>query len=276
MKTVKVTQIISDLAELIKTSLVHVEKAAHNYLEKAAQNEPSVLCKWALEKIISNNEIAVKTDTFACQDCGQAVLFVNVGQQVFVDGDLTIALNKGVEEGYKAARKSVANSIDRKNTGTNTPAVIHYNIVPGENLEIIFLAKGAGSENMSKVFMLTPSDGIDGIISSVVHAVKDAGANPCPPIILGVGIGGTMEKCAILSKLALTRTTGEKNPDPVIAELEDRILKAVNETGIGAQGFGGRFTALAVHIESCPTHIGMLPVAVNFQCHSVRHGKIIY
>ncbi len=276
MKTIFAKDLIAPLAALIKHALVNVEKEACALMKKAAQTEPSALCKWALEKLNENNETAVKNNAFACQDCGQAVLFVRLGQDVHIEGNFDDALNNGVEQGYKAARKSVADPLTRRNTGSNTPAVIHYFVETGDKLEITYLAKGAGSENMSRVFMLTPSKGEKGIIDCVVQAVKDAGANPCPPLVLGIGIGGTMEKCALLSKLALTRSTGTPGSSKAAAEIEKKILAAVNETGIGAQGFGGGITALAVHVETCPTHIGMLPVAVNVQCHSVRHGKLVF
>ena len=204
------------------------------------------------------------------------MLFVELGQDLHVVGSLTDAINKGVELGYKDARKSVADPLTRLNTGTNTPAIIHYDVVSGDKLTITYLAKGAGSENMSKLFMLTPSKGEQGIIDCVVQTVVDAGANPCPPIIIGVGIGGTMEKCAVLSKKALTRKTGTLSENPLVAQLEQKILQKVNETGIGAQGFGGDITALAVAVETAPTHIGMLPVAVNIQCHSVRHFQATF
>ena len=271
MKQINANEITARLSELIKNALIDVESETQKLIDCAIKKESSPMCIWALEQIKENNEVATKTRSYACQDCGQAVLFVELGQDLHVVGSLSDAINKGVELGYKDARKSVADPLTRLNTGTNTPAVIHYDVVSGDSLKITYLAKGAGSENMSKLFMLTPSKGEQGIIDCVVQTVVDAGANPCPPIVIGVGIGGTMEKCAILSKKALTRKTGTPNKDKNVAQLEQKILKKVNDTGIGAQGFGGDVTALAVAVETAPTHIGMLPVAVNMQCHSVRH-----
>lgn len=274
MKEINANIIIEPLAKEIKHALMNVESETCQLVKNAIKKESSSLAVWALEQIDQNNTLAKETCSYACQDCGQAVLFVEVGQDVHITNSLENALNSAVELGYKDARKSVADPLTRQNTHTNTPAIIYYNIVEGETLSIVYLAKGAGSENMSQVFMLTPSKGESGIIDSVVKTVVDAGANPCPPLVIGVGIGGTMEKCAILSKKALTRKTGTPSQSSDIKALEDKILKAINQTKIGAQGFGGDTTALAVAVETAPTHIGMLPVAVNIQCHSVRHCKI--
>ena len=268
------TQISTALASLIDEKLRSVEPSATALIRSALSREENPLAKWALSLVSLNAETAQKERCYACQDCGIAIVFAKVGRLATLECDLTEAINEGVRQGYRDARKSVACPLSRKNTEDNTPAVIYTEIVEGDGLELSFLAKGAGSENMSAVYMLTPSKGEDGIVDAVVDCVKKAGANPCPPIILGVGIGGTMDKAAILSKTALLRETGEPSPDERIAELEKRILSAVNETGIGAQGLGGSTTALAVHIESFPTHIGMLPVAITVQCHSVRHGTV--
>ncbi|MDR2202412.1 MAG: fumarate hydratase [Clostridiales bacterium] len=275
MREIDARILIEPLGALIGNALVGVDAATRALIKEAARAERSPAARWALGVIEENNEIAVRSRDFACQDCGLAVLFVSVGQDVHINGGLTDALNEGVKRGYAAARKSVADPLTRLNTGTNTPAVVHYDVTDGDKIAITFLAKGAGAENMSRVFMLTPSKGEAGIIDCAVRAVTDAGANPCPPVILGVGVGGTMEKCALLAKLALTRGVGKRNPDKRVAELEDKILEAVNATGIGAQGFGGGVTALAAAVETFPTHIGMLPVAVNIQCHSVREGRLI-
>lgn len=271
MRTVDTAIIIDVLAKNIRTALMRIEPQCLALLQQAAANEQSERAAWALGQIVQNAQIAEKTNSYACQDCGQAVIFASVGQDVHVAGNLTDAINQGVRLGYADARKSVADALGRQNTGTNTPAVIHYDIVPGDGIALSYLSKGAGSENMSAVFMLTPSVGTDGIVNAVKNHVIKIGANPCPPIILGIGIGGTMEKCALLSKQALIRPTKEASRDAAAAELERRILAEVNSTGIGAQGFGGNTTALAVHVLTAPTHIGMLPVAVNVQCHSVRH-----
>lgn len=273
MREVRAEQVESAVAALIKRSLVSVEPEVVALMEKRRQSETG-LSAWALDQILENDRLAAETGSYACQDTGLAVLFVEVGQDVHIIGDLSSALQAGTAEGYREARKSVADPLTRINTGTNTPAVIHYDIVPGENLSVTYLAKGAGSENMSALYMLTPSKGRAGIVASVVDCVKKAGASPCPPIIIGLGIGGTMERAAVLSKRALTRPTGQPSSDPIVAALESEILTAVNALGVGVQGFGGATTALAVQALTCPTHIGMLPVAVNIQCHSVRHGTV--
>lgn len=274
MKIIKSSLISQKLSLAIDKALVNVESEACNLIKNCMETESNEVAKWSLEQILQNNSEAANTGAYACQDTGLAVIFVKIGQDVHVDGNLTDAINEGVRQGYKNARKSVAHPLTRLNTLDNTPAIIHTFIESGSDLEITFLAKGAGSENMSKLYMLTPSKGRQGIIDSVLDCVRQAGANPCPPIVIGIGIGGNMEKCAMLSKLALTRTTGLCNRDVSVANLEKEILAKVNDLKIGAQGFGGDTTALAVAIETFPTHIGMLPVAVNIQCHSVRHSTI--
>lgn len=268
MKNLNAKDIVSPIADKIRHALTHVDGHVCSLLHDACDKESATLCKWALGQICENNKIAARDGAYACQDCGQAVLFVSVGQNLHIDGNLTDALNEAVALGYADARKSVADPLTRLNTHTNTPAVIHYDIVPGDKLTVGYLAKGAGSENMSRVYMLTPSKGVDGIVNSVVDCVKKAGSSPCPPIILGVGVGGTMEVCARLSKKALLFTDAIKRKDE--EALQARILREVNATGIGAQGFGGDITALAAYVMTAPTHIGMLPVAVTVQCHSDR------
>ncbi|MDE7395005.1 MAG: fumarate hydratase [Clostridiales bacterium] len=270
MKEIQANTIIMPLAQEIKHALMHVDETACALLKNANNRETSPLCRWALEQILENDRIAAESNAYACQDCGQAVLFVSVGQDLHVAGDLKAALNEAVKIGYTDARKSVADPLTRINTKTNTPAILHFDIVPGDKLTVQYLAKGAGSENMGRVYMLTPSKGRQGIIDAVLDCVTRAGSSPCPPIFLGVGIGGTMEKCAVLSKKALLREVGTPRENPEIAALEAEILQKVNETGIGAQGFGGSVTALSCAIETAPTHIGMLPVAITVQCHSDR------
>lgn len=267
MRTLDADSIIIPLSQKIKHALCHVDERVVDSLRRAAKTETSPLCAWALGQIVENDEIAARDGSYACQDCGQAVLFVRVGQETHIRGDLTAALNAAVEKGYKTARKSVADPLTRLNTHTNTPAIIHYDIVAGDEFTVQYLAKGAGSENMSRTYMLTPSKGEQGIIDAAVDCVTRAGSSPCPPIILGVGVGGTMEVCAYLSKWALV--CGEPTRDDERA-LQQKILAAVNATGIGAQGFGGDVTALAVHVKTAPTHIGMLPVGITVQCHSDR------
>ncbi len=267
MRTLQADSLIMPLSEKIKHALTHVDERTCRHLRDAHKRETSALCAWALAQILENNEIAARDGSYACQDCGQALLFVDVGQDLHVSGNLTDTLNAAVARGYETARKSVADPLTRLNTHTNTPAVIHYDIVAGDKLTVRYMAKGAGSENMSKVYMLTPSKGKEGIVRAVIDCVTQAGSSPCPPLILGVGIGGTMDVCALLSKKALVYEE-PKRPDE--RALEQEILAAVNATGIGAQGLGGATTALEVCVKCAPTHIGMLPVAVTVQCHSDR------
>lgn len=275
MRNISTLQITECVAQLIDRTLKHVEPQATALIGEKCDIETNELAKWSLRQILDNAKVAAETDSYACQDTGLAVFFAEVGQEVhFTDGLFNDAINQGVRLGYEWARKSVADPLTRLNTRDNTPAIIHTTLVAGDKVRLTYLAKGAGSENMSRHYMLTPSKGKQGIIDSVVDCVSRAGANPCPPIIVGVGIGGDFEQSAILSKHALTRTTGTPNDNEEVADLEERILNELNALGIGAQGFGGMTTALAVAVETAPTHIGMLPVAVNIQCHSVRHGVI--
>ena len=238
----------------------------------AAETWPQA--KDVLEQIMENYRIAQENDQPICQDTGMACVFVKIGQEVHVTGNLEEAIHEGVRQGYREGflRKSVVRDpLDRVNTGDNTPAVIHYEIVPGDALEITLAPKGFGSENMSAVKMLRPSDGLEGVKDFVLKTVEEAGPNPCPPIVVGVGIGGTFERCALMAKKALFRPVDEANPDPFYAELEKTFLEQINALGIGPQGFGGKTTALAVNIETFPTHIAGLPVAVNISCHVTRH-----
>ncbi len=248
-------------------------------LTKASLSEDSDLGRWALEKIIENVEVARKESLPLCQDTGLAVLFVQIGQDVHLTGGaLNDAIHQGVREAYRDGylRMSVCDPLSRENTGDNVPAVIHTEIVEGDRLRIVAMPKGGGSENMSTVKMLTPSDGVEGILQQVIETVRQAGPNPCPPVVVGVGIGGTMETSAILAKKALARTLGLPNAkDPRLAELEETLLAEINALGIGPQGYGGRTTALAVHVEMAPCHIASLPVAVNIQCHVARHREAI-
>lgn len=272
----KCEEITEKLAAGIDAALKKVDPDVVRLLEKARAEEDNERAAWALDQIIENDRVAECTDSYPCQDTGVAMLFVTVGQDAAFDGSLEEALQEGVRRGYAEARKSIAHPLTRLNTGDNTPAVVYYELVPGAGLDVKFLAKGAGSENMGGVRMLTPSKGRAGIISAVTEIVKEAGANPCPPILLGVGVGGTMEKAALLSKKALLRRSGEPSADAETAALERDILEAVNALGIGAQGLGGRHTALACAAETAYTHIGMLPVAVTVQCHSVRHAHVTF
>ena len=274
MKKIDFDTVVNAVSSLINSCLRTVESETVALLKKAKENETNPPAVWALESIIANAEIAEKNLCFACQDCGLALIFVKLGYALSLDFNLNDAINEGVRLGYADARKSVAHPLSRLNTGDNTPAIIYTDMVDNEELEITYLAKGAGSENMSKVYMLTPSKGEQGIVDAVVDCVVRAGANPCPPIVIGVGVGGSMDYASVLSKKALLRNTGKPSNDTATADLEKRILTAVNETGVGAQGLGGKTTALAVAVETYPTHIGMLPVAITIGCHSVRHGSI--
>ena len=244
--------------------------------KNAVVSEKSPLGKQVLNQLNENLDIAANDMIPICQDTGMAVVFINVGQDVhFTGGNITDAINEGVRQGYVEGflRKSVVNDpIIRENTKDNTPAVIHYNIVPGDKVDITVAPKGFGSENMSRVFMLKPADGIEGVKDAILTAVKDAGPNACPPMVIGVGIGGTFEKCALLAKKALTRNVEEESPVPYVRELEKEMLEKINKLGIGPGGLGGTQTALAINIETYPTHIAGLPVAVNMCCHVNRHA----
>ncbi|MBO4573076.1 MAG: fumarate hydratase [Clostridia bacterium] len=247
-------------------------------LGKAERKESSLPCKFALETVLKNREIAEEKLMPVCQDTGLAVVLLEIGQDVFLTGKpLDEAVNEGVKRAYKDGyfRKSVCDPLTRDNTGDNTPAVIHTEIVSGDEVKLTFMPKGFGSENMSRLYMLTPAKGVEGIINAVVETVKLAGSRPCPPVYVGVGIGGSFDTCAFLSKKALTREVGSANPRADIAAIEAECLKRINALGIGAQGFKGDVTALGVSCEVAPTHIAGLPVAVNIQCHCIRVGKVV-
>lgn len=247
-------------------------------IKSSVETENAKPAREILNSLVENSRIAERKQIPICQDTGMAIFFVQLGQEVHVNGNLTDAINLGVKNGYEKGclRKSVvADPLRRTNTGDNTPAVIHYDIVPGDKIKIIFMPKGFGSENMSRLKMLKPSDGAEGIVDFVIETVKLAGSNPCPPIVVGIGIGGSMEKAAILSKFALSRPINIQNSDIFYAEMENEILNKINKTGIGPQGLGGKTTALGVNIETFPTHIAGLPVAVNISCHVTRHSEVI-
>jgi len=247
-------------------------------LKRGEQEEESPSGREIFRQLLENARIACQERVPLCQDCGLAVVFVELGQEVqIVGGDFAEAIQEGVRQGYGEGflRKSLCHPLTRANTGDNTPAVIHTEIVPGDRLKITVVPKGGGSENMSRVHMLKPAEGRAGVIDRVVLTVREAGPNPCPPIIVGVGIGGTFERAALLAKKALLREVGSPNPDPELAALEKEILQAVNDLGIGPQGLGGRITAMAVHVVMQPSHIASLPVAVNIQCHSSRHKEAV-
>ena len=245
---------------------------------RAEKSEESPIGREIMGMLLENARIAKDESIPMCQDTGVAVFFVELGDDVRVTGgNLIEAINEGVRKGYQEGylRKSICHPFTRKNTGDNTPAIVHVELVPGDKLKIVFAPKGGGSENMSRVTMLKPSDGKKGIQDFVVTRVKESGANPCPPTIVGVGIGGTFEKAALIAKKALLRPLGSAHPDPEVASFEQEIFAAINNLGIGPQGFGGRTTALAVHIEMHPCHIASLPVAANINCHAHRHKEIV-
>ena len=245
-------------------------------IENSYSEESWPQAREILEQIMDNYKIAESKARPICQDTGLACVFVNVGQEVQIEGNLTEAIHEGVRRGYGEGylRKSVVKDpLNRVNTGDNTPAMIYYDIVPGDKLEIAVAPKGAGSENMSRIAMLKPSDGLQGVKDFILQTVKEAGPNPCPPIVVGVGVGGTFDKAAFLAKKALIRSLDERNSDPFWAKLEIELLEKINELGIGPQGFGGKTTALCVNVEQFPTHIASLPVAVNINCHVTRHVK---
>lgn len=275
MRRIDVSEITKAIRDMCIEANHYLSDDMAEALEKAEEKEESMLGKRVLGQLSENLQIAAKDKIPICQDTGMSVIFMNVGQEVHLEGgNLTDAVNQGIREGYTEGylRKSVVNDpIIRKNTKDNTPAVIHYEIVPGDKIEIIFAPKGAGSENMSRVFMLKPADGIEGVKEAIITAVRDAGPNACPPLVVGVGIGGNFEKCALMAKYALTRSLRKQSSIAYVQELEKEILLKINSLGIGPAGFGGTVTALAVNIETYPTHIASLPVAVNICCHANRH-----
>ncbi|MBR5614715.1 MAG: fumarate hydratase [Clostridia bacterium] len=275
MREISTEEIIELVADMCIESNCFLNEDIENALKEGLKNETNSLASDILSDILKNAEIARRDSAPICQDTGMAVFFLKLGQEVhIVGGGLYDAINEGVRHGYAEGylRKSVVGDpLRRKNTGDNTPAIIHTEIVEGDLFEITIAPKGFGSENMSAVRMLKPSDGVEGVVDFVVETVRTASGNPCPPIVVGVGIGGTMEKAAILSKQALLRDVRESNPDEYYAELEDLLLKKINGLDIGPQGFGGKTTALGVNIEVFPTHIAGLPVAVNISCHVTRH-----
>lgn len=276
MREVNVDKVTENIKEMCIEANHFLTDDMKKVFKNAVVSEKSPLGKQVLNQLNENLDIAANDMIPICQDTGMAVVFINVGQDVhFTCGNITDAINEGVRQGYVEGflRKSVVNDpIIRENTKDNTPAVIHYNIVSGDKVDITVAPKGFGSENMSRVFMLKPADGIEGVKDAILTAVKDAGPNACPPMVIGVGIGGTFEKCALLAKKALTRNVEEESPVPYVRELEKEMLEKINKLGIGPGGLGGTQTALAINIETYPTHIAGLPVAVNMCCHVNRHA----
>ena len=277
MRVIKSDEITSVVRKMCISANCHLNSDIRNAIDKSIETEQSEVSKGVLQKLLLNADIADKKEVPICQDTGMAVFFVEIGKEVFVEGDtITDAINKGVAKGYKDGylRKSVVEDpLKRVNTNDNTPAVIYYDYTDGDKIKITFAPKGFGSENKGGIKMLNPSDGVDGVIDFVIETVKKAGANPCPPMVVGVGIGGTMDKAAVLSKKALTRDITKRNENEFYQKLENELLEKINRLGIGPQGMGGTTTALAVNIEVYPTHIAGLPVAVNINCHATRHAS---
>ena len=275
MRSVQVGEITKNIKEMCIEANYFLSPDMKKVFDESVKKEESPLGKQILHQLEENLEIAGKDQIPICQDTGMAVVFIKVGQEVhFEGGSLSEAIHEGVRQGYTEGflRKSVVREpIDRVNTKDNTPAVIHYEIVEGDSIDLLVSPKGFGSENMSRVFMLKPADGIEGVKEAVLTAVRDAGPNACPPMVIGVGIGGTFEKCALMAKHALTRNLEEESPIPYVRELEKELLLKINQSGIGPGGLGGRVTAFAVNVETYPTHIAGLPVAVNICCHVNRH-----
>lgn len=275
MRNISITEITKNIKEMCIEANHFLSGDMKDALQNALEKEESTVGKNVLEQLHKNLNIAADDMIPICQDTGMAVIFMEIGQEVhFTDGNLEAAINEGVRQGYTEGylRKSVVSDpLIRENTKDNTPAVIHYSIVPGNNVKITVAPKGFGSENMSRVFMLKPADGIEGVKKAIITAVKDAGPNACPPMVVGVGIGGTFEKCALMAKKALTRSIGQHSSISYIKEMEIEILEEINKSGIGPGGLGGRNTALSVNIETYATHIAGLPVAVNICCHVNRH-----
>jgi fumarate hydratase subunit alpha len=273
--TDEITKVVRDLFMDANCNLGEDVLAAFDH---AIEKDESPVAREVMKELKENARIAREENSPICQDTGLAVLFIELGQDVhIVGGDFKDAINEGVRQGYKEGylRKSACDPFSRKNTGDNTPAIIHLEIVPGDKVKIMAVPKGGGAENMSRVNMLTPAVGIEGVKDFVVNRVKESGSNPCPPTVIGVGIGGTFERSALLAKKALLRKIGERNPDPEIAKAEEEVLDRINKLGIGPMGYGGNTTSLDVFFEVEPCHIASLPLAVNIQCHASRHKEAI-
>ena len=276
MREIQASAITEAVREMCMEANYTLSQDMRERFEESARQEKSPIGRQIFRQLEENLKIAGEDMIPICQDTGMAVVFLKIGQEVHVTGNITEAINEGVRQGYADGylRKSVVKDpIQRENTRDNTPAVIHYEVVDGDRIEITVAPKGFGSENMSRVFMLKPADGLEGVKEAILTAVRDAGPNACPPMVVGVGIGGTFEKCALMAKHALTRDLNEASPVPYVRELEEEMLCRINKLGIGPGGLGGVITAMAVNIETYPTHIAGLPVAVNICCHVNRHVK---
>ena len=280
MREIEAKEVTETVCRLFDEACHYLPEDVKNVIRKGREIEESPVGREVLDRILENIDISAEGQVPLCQDTGDAIVFVEMGQDVHITGgDFYEAINEGVRQGYDKGflRKSMVNQpfSARKNTGDNTPAIIYTDIVPGDKLKIIAKPKGGGAENMSRLAMLKPAQGRQGVIDFIVNSVDEAGSNPCPPTILGIGIGGTVEKCVLLAKKALLREAGTPNPDPEVAELEREILERVNKLGIGPMGYGGRVTSLAVHIDVFPAHIASLPVALNMQCWCARHKEAV-
>lgn len=280
MRDISTATITEEIARLCMEAACDLPKDVEAVLGQAAEREESEFGRWAMQKICRNARIAREENVPMCQDTGMVIVFAEVGQEAhIVGGDFEEAINAGIAKGYTEGylRKSTVIDpvLERVNAGDNTPAIIYTRLVPGDRVTLTIMPKGAGSENMSRLFMLKPAQGLQGVKDAVLRAVVEAGGNPCPPTIVGVGIGGNADKALMLSKQALRREVGAPNSDPRYAALEAELLEAINDSGIGPQGFGGRVTALAVHIETYPTHIATMPVGVTLNCHAARHKHVV-
>jgi len=278
MREIHIEEIRDSIAQICIDAAYNLSDDVLMAFDRAIETETAPAAKEIIELLKENARIAREDHIPLCQDTGIAIFYVEIGQDLRIkNGFIVDAINEGVRKGYKEGylRKSVVDPITRKNTGDNTPAIIYTELVPGDRLKISFMPKGAGSENMSVIRMLRPTEGVEGIKNFVLECVQKAGANPCPPVVIGVGIGGDFEKAAVIAKKALLRPVGSPNPRLELASFEEMLLKAVNRTGIGPEGLGGKVTAMAVHVESFPCHIASLPVAVNINCHAARHKTIV-
>jgi fumarate hydratase subunit alpha len=278
MREIHVDDIRDNVAQMCVDAAYNLSEDVLTAFDRALETETAPAAKEIIGLLKENARVAKEERLPICQDTGIAIFFVEIGQDLRIkNGFIVDAINEGVRKGYKEGylRKSVVDPLTRKNTGDNTPAIIYTELVPGDKLRISFMPKGGGSENMSAIRMLRPTEGVEGIKAFVLECVQKAGANPCPPVVIGVGIGGDFEKAALIAKKALLRPVGSPNAKLELASLEETLLKAVNKTGIGPEGLGGKVTAMAVHVESFPCHIASLPVAVNINCHAARHKTII-
>lgn len=274
MREIDVTRVEETVYALFTSACCEIGDDVLRLLEARYEDEESPFGKEVLRQLMENDRLAAQRHMPICQDTGMAVIFMDVGQDVhFTGGDVNEAIERGVRRAYRDGcfRASVLTPLTRENTKDNTPAIVHLRLVPGEQVTLTAAPKGFGSENMSRLWMLTPAQGIEGVKDCIVETVRLAGGNPCPPVVVGVGIGGTAERAMLMAKHSLTRECGEPSSDPMLAQMEAELLSRINDLGIGPQGLGGRTTALAVHIEQMPTHIAGLPVAVNMQCHAARH-----